>query len=569
MRRSVLLCCCGVVLLYAGCVLSKEETKAAKAEEKELVAPGRKLQQQQCGCSTCGACAAGTYCQTSVAGQPGYCAPALAGGSPCGFNEMCQSGSCVNFLCTSAGPAPGTCFWGVNTCAAGTYCTAPVGGSGVCVAQLPIGSFCTSATQCLSGSCVNSICSSPIPPQQTCGCIGCAPCPWNQYCTGLLGGVGFCTAKLPNGASCGADYVCQSGNCIAGFCSNFAPAPQCGCPGCPSCPWNYYCSDFNTCQPKRSVGQSCNNGAQCQTGYCWSGVCQSSPPGQQCGCSGCAACPYNFYCTGMYGGVGYCSPKVLNGGSCNYDGMCQSGNCNGGTCTPQWIPNQCGCPGCPSCPSNQFCDTRTNPSQCQNKLQNGAYCIYDSWCSSGKCNAGTCTPQWTPNQCGCPGCPLCPSSQYCDNRSNQCQNKLQNGQSCLYDSWCISNNCNSGTCAPQVSPNQCNCPGCPDCAGNQYCDSRTGPGQCQPKRSNGTPCTADVMCFSNYCNPRNYLCSDNSSPTPGGSCSGPADSCADKTTFCQYSQSTGYICVPKRGRTDSCSANWECLSNSCSSGQCR
>ncbi len=71
-------------------------------------------------------------------------------GAPCTRNSDCSSGQCVpNEYCDSV------CVCGKNTdCAPGEHCESTTCGGKCFPGLAPVGSFCGSNSECLSGSCV-------------------------------------------------------------------------------------------------------------------------------------------------------------------------------------------------------------------------------------------------------------------------------------------------------------------------------------------------------------------------------------------------------------------------------
>jgi len=65
--------------------------------------------------------------------------------------------------------------------------------------------------------------------------------------------------------------------------------------------------------------------------------------------------------------------------------VCQSGYCIGGFCSE--------CPTIDSsrgCASHQFCRGQVNGNRCENKRDNGGTCLSNNVCKSGKCVIGFC-----------------------------------------------------------------------------------------------------------------------------------------------------------------------------------
>jgi hypothetical protein len=106
---------------------------------------------------------AGLYCDTvdeSLATP--QCKPAGGGGAPCSYSGQCASQTCMN----SGEGMPGTCLpvvsigepcWSgeanIGVCDGTSFCSYPVTGPASCTARLPAGATCTADGVCESSSC--------------------------------------------------------------------------------------------------------------------------------------------------------------------------------------------------------------------------------------------------------------------------------------------------------------------------------------------------------------------------------------------------------------------------------
>ncbi len=298
----------------------------------------------------CNAACSGTCAACNVAGSVGTCASVPSGQDPasecagavscngagaCGFfptgaactlGAECVSGNCVDGVCCSSA-CGGTCkacnvAGSIGTCtniSAGqdpaNECagTQVCDGAGLCVKAN--GDPCATATECLSGSCVdgvccNSACSGTCKACNVSGSVGtCSNVPANtdpaNECAGATNcnGAGACSL-LPQGSLCSAGTDCASGNCVDGFCCDTACAGTCqacsaaksGSPSgtCGNIPLNTdpdnECLGMQTCSGagacvKLVQGSTCTVATDCQTGFCVDGYCCNSS------CSGtCKSC---------------------------------------------------------------------------------------------------------------------------------------------------------------------------------------------------------------------------------------------------------------------------------------
>lgn len=224
------------------------------------------------GNGTCSGCTSNSTCTpVNDAGTPNVClsgttscstgasvcgsATPLANGSPCGTNQVCNSGACVS--CTSnavCSPQNNSCLIGYIDCSSGTsVCTqsgvaangtdcgsGQVCNNGTCGACTtgatcnPSGNVCqTGTTSCASGSsqCMNA---TNVADGTTCGnnqvCYQgtCSPCTASSQCnpggnvclagkTSCATGQSVCVSSgnSGNGVTCGTNQVCNNGTCSA------------------------------------------------------------------------------------------------------------------------------------------------------------------------------------------------------------------------------------------------------------------------------------------------------------------------------------------------------------------
>lgn len=247
-------------------------------------------------CCNVDECAEGQSC--GVAGREGLCTvlptatPTATptptpqpNGFPCGSNQNCTSGYCVDDTCCSTAFCPPNQFCDI------------AGSEGTCAPRKPQGAGCNEDSDCQSNNCeLNNpntpqgyagICApvrtpTPIGPGGRCGetadcqpgffcnekdgfiCCNELECPANQTCRDPSN-PGFCTllptptpTRLPNGSRCSANNpeVCSSGNCINSTCCE-----QAGCSGTDRCDVFGF---EGQCVPPLPEGAPCNKNSDCE-----------------------------------------------------------------------------------------------------------------------------------------------------------------------------------------------------------------------------------------------------------------------------------------------------------------
>jgi hypothetical protein len=304
------------------------------------------MQTQSCGANTCSGsvcaggcsstqpCTAGNYCAAGV------CTPTKANGATCGTGVECGSGNCVDgFCCTKSAcgscqactGSGGTCVSVTNADDPNSACsgTQTCDGSGTCKSKN--GQTCQTASQCLSGNCVDTVCCNTA-------CNGSC-----QYCNGNTPGtcaiISNGTAPFPGHAACKGSGVC------AGFCNGVSAS--CAMRG----------AETSCAQP------SCSSGTNTFTS---GAVCDGNG---MCGASSSMSCS-PFICNGTASCFSGCS----SGAQCVANSICVAGG--SGTC----VKCQNGTNAC----FNSCMDTSSNPNAC------GSSCTICSG-STPSCKAGSCT----------------------------------------------------------------------------------------------------------------------------------------------------------------------------------
>ena len=226
-------------------------------------------------CGNDGTCDGEGACRLKPVNTPcggGTCdGDAVVGRNVCDGLGHCRTGAtqiCVPFTCN---PATAACRTGCTTdadCAGGVPCM-----NGSC--RRPLEQPCLLDTECLTGHCVQGVCCNTA-------CDG--PC----LACNLTGRAGTCT-PLPSGTTCGQP-TCAAGrvtglkrcdtaaNCVdwaTETCDPFTcdPATQLcrtTCAADPDCVAPYVCT-AGSCG--RREGPTCDNGGQCNTGFCSRGIC--------------------------------------------------------------------------------------------------------------------------------------------------------------------------------------------------------------------------------------------------------------------------------------------------------
>jgi hypothetical protein len=303
-------------------------------------------------------------------------------------------------------------------------------------------------------------------------CTADSDCITGDYCAS-----GACTAKLANGAKCGATNQCKNGNCVEGVCCDGA----CG-QTCRSCLGSKTGGQDGTCA-------NMNAGTPCATG-----VCSSTAT--------CVAC--------------------VQGGSCTPTNVCKTGKLDCSTGAPVCNPDQnldsthaCGpaascntttnkatraqtCDGLGSCPAAivDTCAYGCNGTVCATAKPQGTVCASTAECATGlSCADGYCCN----NTCtaSCQACNVAGSLGACTtlvsgeaphaghtacSGSSPCKGSCNgSSSSCTYpgaETTCVQASCTGQTQALAAS-----------CAGNGTCTPATTK-PCNGYGCNGAVCAA-------------------------------------------------------------------------------
>lgn len=285
--------------------------------------------------------------------------------------ETCQNGICAAPVTDSCGTyiCNGTvCHVGCMSnaqCAPGASCQ-----GGLCKPQIGLGTACVNAGDCVSGFCVDGVCCNAacdtlcrscviVGQLGICGSIAAGTDP-DAECAGteVCDGAGGC--KKANGAACGGDAECLTGQCEDGVCCNADCAGDCKkcditgsvgtCTNVTSGQTAGACTGNNVCNGSGSCvkvnGQTCASNGECLSNACvnegggnliccnnsCNGTCKSCLASKTGGLNG--VCdnittntnPDNECMMGQVcNGAGAC--KKVNGQSCSNASDCLSGFC--------------------------------------------------------------------------------------------------------------------------------------------------------------------------------------------------------------------------------------------------
>ena len=345
---------------------------------------------------------------------------------------------------------------------------------------------------------------------------------------------------------CENGEVCnEGGDCQSGFCGNNGTCAPCA--GNDQCPESAFCQ-AGVCVPKKPTGDTCSNGAMCQSGYCpdQDGVCCESACTETC--MGCVQGK-----TGKPNGT--CA--LLPEGS-DFDGECPASEhstcgsngsgCNGGAPSCNLYPagTSCGTAACSSGNALSYeCDgagtCQTNQEGC------GLYA-----CDGGACNT-TCTIQ-------------ADCTQLCNTQSGQCVGcgtQVPGGNTC--DPICTGG-CNNGSCT-------INCTGADSCS-NQTIDCPPGVA-CQLKCEGDNACEGTVLnCNALYacgatCTSasvdvcRNLTINCGIAGTCSLTCGGGSQACADASVICGRNACSATCASAVDPPTLTCGEACGCTHNTC------
>lgn len=179
-------------------------------------------------------------------------------------------------------------------------------------------------------------------------------------------------------------------------------------------------------------------------------------------------------------------------------------------------------------------------------LRNGELCLDEHPCVSQNCVDGFCCEQ-----------AQCPTGQYCNN--GQCAPPSGEGASCNDEVQCASQKCVDNIC-------------CLDdfCPLDESCNVPGNEGICAPRLANGDPCTDERQCWSGFC--ADGVCCEMPQCQSGFSCAvvNREGRCVPKPT---WTPTRTFTRTPTRTPTPApngrpCQTPSHCLSDACTDGIC-
>ncbi len=223
-----------------------------------------------------------------------------------------------------------------SDCCAASYCGGPYGPTS-CTPKSPDGTFCVDARECLTGTCVESVCGGR---PATCIAAG-APCASGSAscCDGtecLADATGTTTCQRPMVAVQPPELV--YGPAIAATECMGEWDYDCGTSGRPCCE-GLYCEPEGSyygghCLPLVADGEWCLAGyRRCASGRCEDSLCRAatcSAIGAECASGTHAECCTGFCDLGITYAPPVCRERQPAGATCFDNAACISGSCNEG-----------------------------------------------------------------------------------------------------------------------------------------------------------------------------------------------------------------------------------------------
>ena len=472
------------------------------------------------GCEGDSDCAGGGTCVDDTGGL-GYfvCEGSLGDlGDDCADGSECVSGFCNNDVCSE-------CEMN-GDCDVQQGCVFdPVGGYAICAGTGDLGDSCDHGGQCVSSFCNNDLCSE---------CEADADCPGGGTCVDDTGGVGYyvCTGGL--GDDCANGSECASGFCNNDVCSECEGDNDCDVQqGCVFDPVGGYA----ICAGTGDLGNSCDSGDQCVSGFCNGNVCS--------GCEGDADCGVGGTCVDDTGGVGYFVCQFGLGENCTDNADCVSGYCFNSPGPGSWVCSECALDA--DCDVQQECSysAADGYAVCVGAGNLGDSCDSVDQCASGFCTGDVCSECAVDADCSGDGTCL-------DDTGGVGYFVCTGG---LGDDCADNADCNSDYCFNSPGPGSWVCSEClgdGDCAAQQECNYSAGDGYaiCAGTGGLGDTCADGSVCGSGFCN--GDVCSE---------CELDAD-CFGDGTCVDDTGGVGYF-VCERGLGDICITGDDCNSGYC------
>jgi hypothetical protein len=348
-----------------------------------------------------------------------------------------DSCTCVNGTTRACGPsATGICKPGTQTCVNATWGTSCTGA----ITAQPRDCTSTKDNDC-NGNADNL--------ESTCVCAagttGACPGTNNPQC---ITGTRTCVLSTDKGSTswsstCAATVgaPCGVASCVtsASGTTTFTPGGTCNSSAACSVGASAPCANGRSCASSSACSTTCSGATGCATGYVCSGTTCVAKKGPGGSCTSTADCT-----------MGFCADGVCCNRACT--GSCEACGSTG-TCA-----NVTGAPhaGHPACTGTGSCVGSCNGQ--------GASCTFPG--SGTQCRPATCTLGVATVSASCNGAGSCPAAS-----TQTCSPYV----------------CGATSCANPCKSNA-------DCIGTNFC---TG-GICQPKKANGSVCSAQPEC-SGFC----------------------------------------------------------------------
>ena len=244
-------------------------------------------------------------------------------GDECVEGADCQSGFCREEVCSECE--------GDNDCPGAQTCVEDADlGYYVCLGgEGELGDACTEGADCASGFCNEEVCSE---------CEGNGDCEGSSICvedTEL--GYFVCEeeAELAAlGEACTEGVDCESGFCNEEVCSECENNEDCA--GANECVEDTDLGYFVCQGGAAALGEACTEGADCESGFCNEEVCSECEFGDDC--DGTQECVEDadlgyYVCEGVLAGLGE---------TCTEGADCESGFCNENVCSECEVNEDCG-----------------------------------------------------------------------------------------------------------------------------------------------------------------------------------------------------------------------------------
>ncbi len=447
----------------------------------------------------------------------------------CTVGDSCQAGTCEGSArdCSAAGDQ---CNEGVCDEQAGACVPEPVADDTTC----DDGLYCTVDDSCQQGQCTGG---SPRECSASGGSCRTGTCDEQaDSCTGdpVADGTA-CT----NSEFCTVNDTCLAGDCVAGDprdCS--AAGDQCN---------DGVCDEANrTCVPQPVAdGTTCDDGQFCTADdVCNSGTCEGSTRD----CSGAGDQCNDGTCDESNDA---CVPQPISDGTscddgqfCTVSDTCTSGTCGGSARSCDSASDQCNDGVCDEDADSCVADPVDDGTSCDDSQ----FCTVNDVCTAGSCGGASRDCSAAGDQC---------NDGVCDENNDLCYAEpVADGTSCDDSAWCtVGDACSSGICDGEsrdcsAEDDQCNDGACDESNDTCYPEPVADGTVCD----DGAWCTVNDTCTSGTCEGGSRDCSSYDAQCSVGTCDDGGDECFAEPV------ADGTSCDD----SDSCTANDECNSGTCS-----